>query len=175
MKIKDTESFAPCHIANKTVVIQTQASVSKIIVYVRMYSLRSNNRSQSVVLSLAALILLVRNTSFQLLLFSHPVVSYSLQPYGLQHTRPPCSSLSPEVCPSSCSLHRWCQLAISSSDALFSFGPHSFPASGTFPMSWLFTSDDQNTGASASALVLPMYAELSSDRKSTRLNSSHNA
>ena len=34
--------------------------------------------------------------------------------------------------------------------------PQSFPASGTFPMSWLFTSGDQNTGASASASVLPM-------------------
>ena len=42
-----------------------------------------------------------------------------------------------------------------SSDA-FSFCPQSFPASGTFPMSRLFTSDDQNTGALASASVLPM-------------------
>ena len=43
-----------------------------------------------------------------------------------------------------------------SSDALFSFGPQSFSASGTFPMSQLFISHDQNTGASASASVLPM-------------------
>ena len=34
---------------------------------------------------------------------------------------------------------------------LFSFCPQSLPASGTFPMSCLFASDDQNTGASASA------------------------
>ena len=52
-------------------------------------------------------------------------------------------------------LHWWCCQAISSSDALFSFRPQSFPTSGTFPMSQLFTSDDQNTGASASASVLP--------------------
>ena len=39
---------------------------------------------------------------------------------------------------------------------LFSFCPQSFPASGTFPISRLFTSDDQNTGVSASASVLPM-------------------
>ena len=45
--------------------------------------------------------------------------------------------------------------AISSSDSLFSFFPQSFPASGTFPMSQLFTSDDQNTEASTSASVLP--------------------
>ena len=83
------------------------------------------------------------------LLFSCPVMSNSLQPHGLQHTRPPCPSPSPEVCLSSCPLHRWCHPALSSSDALFSFCPQSFPESGTFPM---FTSDDQNTGASASVL-----------------------
>ena len=75
-------------------------------------------------------------------------------PYGLRHARPPCPSPSPWVCPSSFPLCQWCPLAISSSDALFSFCPQSFPASGTFPMSWLFTSGDQNTSASAS--VLPM-------------------
>ena len=91
-------------------------------------------------------------------LFSHPVLSNSLQPHGLQHTKPPCPSPSPEVCPSSCPLHWWCHSAISSSDALF-FCPQSFPALGTFPMSWLFTSGDQTTGPSASALVLPMSIE----------------
>ena len=64
-----------------------------------------------------------------LLLFSHPVMSHSLQPHKLQHTRPPCPSPSPGVYPSSCSLHRWCCPAISSSDAHFSFCPPSFPAS----------------------------------------------
>ena len=43
-----------------------------------------------------------------------------------------------------------------SSDTLFSFCPQSLPASGLFPMSQLFASDDQNTGVSASASVLPM-------------------
>ena len=43
-----------------------------------------------------------------LLLFSCPIISDSLQPHGLQHTRPPCPSPSPGVCPSSCSLHQWC-------------------------------------------------------------------
>ena len=90
-----------------------------------------------------------------LLLFSQPVVSNSLQPHGLQHARLLCPLLSPEVCPSSCPLHWWCHPAISSSDALFSFCPQSFPASGTFPMIQLFTSDDQNTGFSASGSVLP--------------------
>ena len=77
-------------------------------------------------------------------------------PHGLQHVRPPCPSPSPRVCSSSRSLRQWCRPAVSSSDALFSFCPQSFPASGTFPMTRLFTLGDQNTGASASALVLPM-------------------
>ena len=42
------------------------------------------------------------------LLFSHPVVSDSFQPHGLQHARLPCPSPSPEVCPLSCPLHWWC-------------------------------------------------------------------
>jgi len=79
----------------------------------------------------------------------------TLRHHGLQHTRPLCPSSSPKVCPSSCPLHRWCHQEISSSDTLFSFCPLSFPASGIFPMSQLFTSDDQNNGVSASASVLP--------------------
>ena len=87
--------------------------------------------------------------AFHLLLLIRPVMSNSLWPHRLKHTRPTCSSSSPWDCPSSCSLHQWCHPAISSSDALFSFCPWSFPASETFPVSCLFTSDDQNTGASA--------------------------
>ena len=84
-----------------------------------------------------------------LLLLSCPVVSNSLLPHGLQHTRPPCPSASPRVYRSSCSLDQWCCPAISSSDAFLSSGPQFFPESGTFLMSRLFTSDDQNTGASS--------------------------
>ena len=58
-----------------------------------------------------------------LLLLSHPIMSTSLWTHGLQPIRPPCPSSSPGVCPNSCSLHRWCCAAISSSDALFSFYP----------------------------------------------------
>ena len=89
-------------------------------------------------------------------MFSHSVVSFSLRPHGLQHALPPCPSPSPGVCISSCSLHQWCGPAISSSDALFSFCPLSFLASGTFSVSCLFASDDQNTRASSSASVLPV-------------------
>ena len=47
-----------------------------------------------------------------LLLFSHSVVSDSLQPYGLQHARLLCPSLSPGVCSNSCPLSQWCQPTI---------------------------------------------------------------
>ena len=91
-----------------------------------------------------------------LLLFSLPILFDSLWPHGLQHAKLPCPSPSPKVCPSSCLLHQWCHPAISSSDDLLSFCPQSFSASGTSPMNQLFASNDQNTGASASASVLPM-------------------
>ena len=42
-------------------------------------------------------------------------MSDSLRPHGLQHARPPCTSLSPKVCPSSCPLHWWCDSTFSSS------------------------------------------------------------
>ena len=90
-----------------------------------------------------------------LLLFSHPVVSDSLWSHGLQHSRSPYPSSSPRICPNPCPLYWGCCPAISSSDTLFFFCPQSFPESGTFPVSQLFKSDDQNTGALASASVLP--------------------
>ena len=85
-------------------------------------------------------------------IFSNFVVVQSLscvwlQPRGLQHARPPCPSLSPGVCPSSCPLSHWCYIKISSSAALFSFCLLSFPASGSFPMSQLFISGGQSIGA----------------------------
>ena len=88
-------------------------------------------------------------------LFSHSVVSNSLQPHRLQYARLPCPSLYPGVCSNSCPLSQWC-LTISSSAALFSFWFPSFPASGSFPVSWLFVSGGQNIGDSASASVLLM-------------------
>ena len=48
----------------------------------------------------------------------------------------------------------WCYLTISSSAAPFYFCLQLFPASGSFPMSWLFASGGQSIGASV--LVLPM-------------------
>ena len=55
-------------------------------------------------------------------------------------------------CSNSYLLTSWCSLTISSSPALFSFCLQSFPASGPFPVSWLFASGGPNIGASASVL-----------------------
>ena len=76
--------------------------------------------------------------------------------HWLQNARFLCSPLFPEVCSNSCPLSWWHYLNISSSSTHFSSYPQSFPVPGTFPMSWLFTSDGQGIGASASASVLPM-------------------
>ena len=77
--------------------------------------------------------------------------------HGLQHTRLlSLTSLSSRVCSNSCPLSQWCGRTISSSAALFSFRLQTFSASGSFPVSQLFTSGSQSIGASASASVLPM-------------------
>ena len=88
--------------------------------------------------------------------FSGSVMSNSLWPHGLQYARLPCLSPTPRACSKSCPLSRWCHRIISSSVAPFFSCPQSFPASGSFPMSQLFTSDGQSIGASALASVLPM-------------------
>ena len=90
-----------------------------------------------------------------LLLLSHSLMSDSLRPRGLQHSRLPCPSPSPGVCSNSCSLSQWCHPTISSSVIPFSC-PQSFPASGSFPMSQFLESDAQSIGVSASASVLSM-------------------
>ena len=88
--------------------------------------------------------------------FSCSVVSNSLQPHGLLHARTPCPSPTPGVYSNSCLLSQWCHPSISSSVFLFSSCLLSFPASGSFQMSQLFTSGGQSIGVSASASVLAM-------------------
>ena len=76
--------------------------------------------------------------------FSCSVMSNSLWPHGLQHTKLPCPSPYPRVCANSCPLSQWCHPTISSSIVFFSSCLQSFPASESFPMSWLFTSGGQS-------------------------------
>ena len=88
--------------------------------------------------------------------FSHSVVSDSLQPHGLQHTRLPCPSPALGTCSDSCPSRWWCHPTILSSVILFSSWLQSFPASGSFTVSQFFASGGQSIGASASASILPM-------------------
>ena len=96
---------------------------------------------------------------YSLVQFGHSVVSDSLRPHGLQHARPPCSSPTPRVYSNRCPLSQWCYPTISSSVVPFSSCPQSFPASGSFPMSQLFTWGGQSIGVSASASILPMNTQ----------------
>ena len=88
--------------------------------------------------------------------FSRSVISDSLQPHGLQHTRPPGPSPTPRACSNSCPSSQWCHPTISSSVVPFSSCLQSFPASGSFQMTQFFASGGQSIGVSASASVLPM-------------------
>ena len=67
----------------------------------------------------------------------------------------PSVSSSPGAYSDSCPLSRWCHPTISSSVVPFFSCLQSFPASGSFPISWLFESGGQSIVASALALVLP--------------------
>ena len=91
---------------------------------------------------------------FRSLLFSCSVAPGSLWPHGLQHARLPCPSLSSKVCSNSCPLSRWSHPTISSCVVPFSSSLQSFPASGSFPMSQLFTLGGPRIGASASVLSM---------------------
>ena len=90
-----------------------------------------------------------------LLLFNHTVMSDSLRPHGLQDARLPCLSSSPRACSNLCPLNQWCHPNILSSVAPFYSWLLSFLASGSFPMSRLFTLGGQSVGASVLASVLP--------------------
>ena len=78
--------------------------------------------------------------------FSCSVVSDSLWPHGLQHTRPLCSAPTSGGCSNSYPSIWWCHPTISFSVIPFSSCLQSFSPSGSFPMSQFFTSGGQNSG-----------------------------
>ena len=84
-----------------------------------------------------------------LIIIVQSVMSDSLWPHGLQHARLPCPAPSPGVCSKSCPLSRWWHTTTSSSVVPFSSCPPSFPASGSFPMSQLFSSGGESIGVLA--------------------------
>ena len=90
---------------------------------------------------------------------SRSVVSDSLRPHELQHTRPPCPSPTPGVHSDSHPSSQWWHPAISSSVVPFSSCPQSLPASESFPMSQPFTWGGQSTGVSALVSFLPKKSQ----------------
>ena len=92
--------------------------------------------------------------------FSRSVVSDSLRPREQQHARRPCPSPTPGVYSNSCPLSQWCHPTISSSIVPFSSCLQSFPNSGSFQMSQLFSWGGPNIGVSASTSVLPMNTQV---------------
>ena len=111
------------------------------------YSVRYFAKSKQYMLLITVCIF----SKITLLLFSHPVVSNTLQLHGLQHTGLPCPSLSPGVPSNLCPLSQSCHTTVS-----FSVMPclQSFTASESFPNCWLTLSGGQSIRASAS--VFPM-------------------
>ena len=91
--------------------------------------------------------------------FSCSVVSDYLQTREPQHARPPCPSPTPGVHSNLCPLSRRYHPTISSSVVCFSSCPQSFPMTGSFQMSQLFTSGWPSIGVSASTSVLPMNTQ----------------
>ena len=110
-------------------------------------------------MQLAHEVSLLQNWGLRWVHFSCSVTSDPLQPHGLQHTRPPCSSPTPGARSNSCPLIWLGHPTISSSVIPFSSCLQSFPASGSFLMSWLFASGGQSIRASASTSVLPMNVQ----------------
>ena len=98
---------------------------------------------------------LISRVATLFLFSSGSVMSDSLQPHRLQHARLPYPSLSPRGCSNSWPLNQWCHPTTSSSVIPFSSCLQSFPVSGSFSMSQLFSSG-QSIGASTSASVLAM-------------------
>ena len=112
--------------------------------WLNLKNIKLSNRRQTQKISLCDLI------SIQ---FSRSVISDSLWPHGLQHTRFPCPSPTPGTYSNSCPLSQWHHPTISSSVVTFSSHLQSFSASGSFQMCQFFTSGGQTIGASASLSV----------------------
>ena len=98
----------------------------------------------------------------EFIVFSKPLRISSVQSLSLVQLCDPMDCSRPglpvhhQVYSNPCPLSGWCHPTISSSVVSFSSCLQSFPASGSFPMSWLFASSGQSIGVSASASVLPM-------------------
>ena len=134
---------------------QASLSITNSWSLLKLMSIESVMPSNHLILCCPLLLLLSIIPSISSVQFSHSAVSDSLQPHEPQQARPPCPPPTPGVHPDPCPLSRWCHPTISSSVVPFSSCRQSFPTSGYFQMSQLFTSGGQSIGVSASTSVLP--------------------
>ena len=140
-------------------------SVTRYYILYKMYRLKIPSQIISVCCSFHSShaflypFFLFSKIQFSLVQFSRSVVSKSLRPHELQHTRPPCPSPTPGVYPNRCPLSRSCHPTISSFVMPFSSRLQPFPATRSLQMSLFFTWGGQSIGVSASASVLPMNTQ----------------
>ena len=130
------DAIKPSHPLSSPSLVLQSFPASRSFLMSRLFA----SGGQSTGASVSALVLPVNIQGwfpFSSVQFSLSVMSDSLRPHESQHTRPPCPSPTPRVYSDSCPSSWWCQPPISSSVALFSFCLQSFPASRSFPMSWL--------------------------------------
>ena len=150
---ESTRIWASCHRANSH-----WLPILHIVIYIYIFLCYILNSSHRLLPLLCAqvcfLYLHLHSVQLSSVQFSRSVMSESLPPHELQHTRPPCPSPTPGVHSNSRPSSRWCHPAISSSVIPFSSCPQSLPASESFPMSQLFAWGGQSTGVSASASFL---------------------
>ena len=106
------------------------------------------------VIFVALIVVMVSLICLPSMLLSHLVLSDSATPWTAARQAPLPFTISRGLL--KCPLSPRCYLAISSSAIPFSTCPQSFPASGSFPMSWLFASGGKSIGALTSPPVLPM-------------------
>ena len=133
----------PCHLRAKTIQIFIWIKIKRFIYISSVQSLScfrlfetpptaacQTSLSFTISQSLLKLMSIESVMPSNYLIFYCPLL---LLPSALPSNRLPCPSLSPAVCSNWCSLSRWCHPVISSSVALFSSCPQSFPALGSFP------------------------------------------
>ena len=142
------------HFVNKVLLEHCQCTHLWIAYGCFCYNSRGHMVCKEIIYSLALYWKRLKNSALSVQ-FSRSVVSDSLWPHGLQHTRLPCPSPTPRACSNLCPSSQWCHPTISSSVIPFSSCLQSFPASGSFLMSQFFPSGGQSIGVLASTSVLP--------------------
>ena len=138
--------------------MNTQCSQKYKIIFFKNVAIWGHSSKPRMVLTLLRMQMwLFKIFYWKLVQFSCSVTFSSLWPHEPQYARLLCPSPTPGACWNSCPLSQSCHPTISSSVISSSSSCLlSLPVSGSFPVNWLFPSDGQSIGASASAPVLSM-------------------